>query len=1265
VRAEVFRRGLGFILLVSAIVLSLTILMIHTTSPVLAGGVVEEPGGTTITVLQGQEFILRFKLYWDEPAYLGYFSITFYWDSPKTDSAGTLSENFKFIGASAYLEDNFDNIQVNVTPTEGVSPENSAMWRYAIVVDHSAGYPCDDNFYVDVVMRASGYGGVPHIAPDNHIIKIGGTIDIAESTILSYSPPDPNITIEVVPWLGGVIVRGKDNAYNLNGGGIPPYVWYDNGDDPPIVVAQRVDNGAFVAGGISSSCRNGRWNDTSPNNPYKGLDNLLDAAFQWMVPGADNVLWYEKYIYNKMSGAGSCTNLRDALVALGYDVDNTSENLTPALLANYEILIIAQWQIENVYSATENYPAGGDPDNAELLAWIPTINDWVRARGGLLLMEGGDLYGRNYCRVSNAILDALDSQWWFQHDMIYDYVDNWGAAWETITDVMTDTSIGAAYETATGWDDVGLYSLSSLAPVPTFGVDVSISPSHQSGLPFEELIYGIVVHNSGNVIDNYYLTYIGEIGWTSWIEPDLIENVQPCESRPAWLHVHIPFENTYPSMYKEITIVATSQTDNTVSDNDVCYAHRVKAEGALEDLSVVSWNADLYIPPEGSNLVVKFYTYYGSYQAENVIWSGPPSAHVILLENARHPQGKIVQNAKLVVTTDNLENIVQTVASLGGANKTDLIVRMSQIKGRWDLAPPEEKTALITEVASTKGQWDLSPVKLQPRIAQPAGEATVGGGILIEAIEVTGSPIADSQFEYWNGTVWIGIDVDDGGICDSDEVMDNRIAYWDTTSVECGWYDIRTTMTSAVGQTARDNIRVLVGRIPVENVSVSLENENVVVFDASASYDSDGVIVNYSWDFGDSTTGDGEIVHHTYENMEEVYFVTLTLTDNMNLSTVAKYAVENGEKREFEVELKEILSLKDEPIFLIRTDKIGLLENLTGENYTLVKNAIDNLFAADRNLFEAEIYLIKISKKIIEAKGGIENAKTHVENAKTHIKNAISNLILATLEVENPDIKEIIWNNIHKLDNTSIRLALLGAKLGLLKEIGIEGHGAKLPMPGVTWAPRSSGYRPYEDYIRIGTLDTFNQDVILHEFAHYLWVHKNKPPNPPHGEHGIHKPSNPQLAWSEGWANFFQAAIQENSEFKIVRIPGSEGVTVDFEGGWYRYEKDPPGIWTEIPKGESSEGAVAGILWDLYDGGVLDKDSDNVTIPFADIWKAMNKKDPRTNEAPMNIREFYGALKEVIGEDRWKGTDGFEKTLGERIKDIFGKHDVKNLPTDP
>lgn len=56
-----------------------------------------------------------------------------------------------------------------------------------------------------------------------------------------------------------------------------------------------------------------------------------------------------------------------------------------------------------------------------------------------------------------------------------------------------------------------------------------------------------------------------------------------------------------------------------------------------------------------------------------------------------------------------------------------------------------------------------------------------------------------------------------------------------------------------------------------------------VTFDASASYDPDGTIVSYEWDFGDGAAGTGMVTTHSYAE-EGDYIVALQVTDNEGLS---------------------------------------------------------------------------------------------------------------------------------------------------------------------------------------------------------------------------------------------------------------------------------------------------------------------------------------------------------------------------------------------
>ena len=71
--------------------------------------------------------------------------------------------------------------------------------------------------------------------------------------------------------------------------------------------------------------------------------------------------------------------------------------------------------------------------------------------------------------------------------------------------------------------------------------------------------------------------------------------------------------------------------------------------------------------------------------------------------------------------------------------------------------------------------------------------------------------------------------------------------------------------------------------------STNISIGDIVLFNASASQDSDGAIVEYSWDFGDnSTKGTGKTTSHKYtsECKDDPCQITLTVKDNLNqLST--------------------------------------------------------------------------------------------------------------------------------------------------------------------------------------------------------------------------------------------------------------------------------------------------------------------------------------------------------------------------------------------
>jgi len=111
------------------------------------------------------------------------------------------------------------------------------------------------------------------------------------------------------------------------------------------------------------------------------------------------------------------------------------------------------------------------------------------------------------------------------------------------------------------------------------------------------------------------------------------------------------------------------------------------------------------------------------------------------------------------------------------------------------------------------------------------------------------------------------------------------------TYADDGNYTVTLTVTDDDGAmaTASSAITVL-NRAPVAVFTESAETVftgEAITFNASDSYDSDGFIASYFWDFGDGTNATGVIVSHTYA-VDGIYTVALTVTDDDGATDTAE-----------------------------------------------------------------------------------------------------------------------------------------------------------------------------------------------------------------------------------------------------------------------------------------------------------------------------------------------------------------------------------------
>jgi len=553
--------------------------------------------GQTIAVTQGKTITLITRLLFNEVS-PGYYGVTLVWEDN-----GHAYDNFTIAGARAWIDNDNDNVYDGTdimleNSTNLASGAGTDGTRWTFTVSNTSGINDEGYICVEIVVRTASRG-IIHRATSQLINKAGwgGSIDFAEDTVGSVTPSAT--TVQVNAWTSGVLVQSGPNAFDNTMPANPPkYVSYPSGPIP-LAAAQRIGSGAVFAAGLTSTLDNGRWN--AATNPYDNtLDELLDSVIQWGLPGADNVLWFRGH--GVFQQGARVSQIRTALAAKGYVVveDNLDNNITQAKLTPYDVLVIPGMQMGARWS-------GGNPALLGDLE-VEAIDNWVRAGGVLLIFNNTDFSGYNYYRLQNKILAKLGFGWRFQCDSVYDFVDNWGAAAYYLKAQVTQDCPGCGYKQSTGFDNIGVYSPTSLVTPPTFSVDVSLAPASQSGIPPVVLTYTVTVNNTGTGWDNYDLSIADTQGWTPTLSATKLYVAGGASNSTVTASVTIPALTPYCTN-DTITVTVTG-TENTggvqaidsananahataafaVEIDDIVPETQSGAIGATVTATVVVWN---------------------------------------------------------------------------------------------------------------------------------------------------------------------------------------------------------------------------------------------------------------------------------------------------------------------------------------------------------------------------------------------------------------------------------------------------------------------------------------------------------------------------------------------------------------------------------------------------------------------------------------------------------------------------------------------------
>ena len=185
-------------------------------------------------------------------------------------------------------------------------------------------------------------------------------------------------------------------------------------------------------------------------------------------------------------------------------------------------------------------------------------------------------------------------------------------------------------------------------------------------------------------------------------------------------------------------------------------------------------------------------------------------------------------------------------------------------------------TVTDNEGATGSDECIINIVANQPPFADAGPDQTENDadGDNIESITLDGSDSYDpdgsiTSYEWTEGATVLG----------TDEII--------TYDLTVGTHTVTLEVTDNGGDTDTDEciITILANQAPVADAGPDQSGyfDDTFTFDGSGSYDTDGSIVSYYWDFDDGTDAYGETVTHAYSDAG-TYTVTLTVTDNGGLT---------------------------------------------------------------------------------------------------------------------------------------------------------------------------------------------------------------------------------------------------------------------------------------------------------------------------------------------------------------------------------------------
>jgi hypothetical protein len=190
---------------------------------------------------------------------------------------------------------------------------------------------------------------------------------------------------------------------------------------------------------------------------------------------------------------------------------------------------------------------------------------------------------------------------------------------------------------------------------------------------------------------------------------------------------------------------------------------------------------------------------------------------------------------------------------------------------------------------------------------------------------------------------------------------------------------------------------------------------------------------------------------------------------------------------------------------------------------------------------------------------------------------------------------------------------------------------------GIYW-PATCLNLPSADSCYTGTIALtqnagWEKDTILHEYSHFVLSRY-------YGDtdvvsacasvgfvHTLYDHKSDECAWSEGWADFLQAAIQNQPFYRDTRYPNpGYAINQDLES----VNAFLPSLSTQYPDNSDVELAIAASLWDIFDGSGTseswDQASNGINGPAnGGIWNKATGLNPGRVPNLRRVDDFWKA----------------------------------------